>query len=145
MRKRRSRRTRRPPASIPGSGELPPRNAEDIAWSEYNHHWAGLFVLLLGGLALLNQAGVRWARHWPLTLLGLAAFLLVRSDPEVWPMGYVGVFESLRDVEVLQHRMFVLLIVVFAVFEWSVRTGRLRSARAALVFPLLTAAAGRCC
>ena len=131
-----------PPASIPGSGELPPRNAADIAWSEYNHHWAGLFVLLLGGLALANQAGVRWARHWPLTLLGLAAFLLIRSDPEVWPMGYVGLIESLRDVEVLQHRMFVLLIIVFAVFEWSVRTGRLRSAPAAMVFPLLCAAGG---
>ena len=131
-----------PPASIPGSGELPPRNAADIAWSEYNHHWAGLFVLLIGGLALLNQAGVRWAKHWPLALLGLAVFLAIRSDPEVWPMGYVGIWESLRDVEVLQHRMFVLLIVVFAVFEWSVRTGRLRSRRAALVFPLLTAAGG---
>ena len=32
-------------------------------------------------------------------------------------MGYVGLIESLRDVEVLQHRMFVLLIVVFAGFE----------------------------
>ena len=131
-----------PPASVPGSGELPPRNAADIAWSEYNHHWAGLFVLLIGALALMNQAGVRWARHWPLAMLGLAGFLLIRSDPEVWPMGYVGVWESLRDVEVLQHRMFVLLIIVFAVFEWSVRTGRLRSPRAALVFPLLTAAGG---
>ena len=134
--------TAAPPASIPGSGELPPRNAADIGWSEYNHHWAGLFVLAVGALALLNQAGVRWARHWPLALLGLAAFLLVRSDPEVWPMGYVGVWESLRDVEVLQHRVFVLLLVVFAVFEWSVRTGRLRSRKAALVFPLLTAAGG---
>ncbi len=131
-----------PPASVPGSGELPPRNAADIAWSEYNHHWAGLFVLAMGGLALLNQAGVRWARHWPLTLLGLAVFLAIRSDPEVWPTGYVGVWESLRDVEVLQHRVFVLLIIVFAAFEWSVRTGRLRSAKAALVFPLLTAAGG---
>src|SRR5262249_52026070 len=27
----------------------------DIAWSEYNHHWAGLFVLLLGLLAALAQ------------------------------------------------------------------------------------------
>ena len=131
-----------PAASIPGSGELPPRNAADIAWSEYNHHWAGLFVLVMGGLALLNQAGVRWARHWPLTLLGLAVFLLIRSDPEVWPMGYVPFFEAFRDVEVLQHRVFVLLITVFAVFEWGVRTGRIRSRRAALVFPLLTAAGG---
>ncbi len=134
--------TAAPPASIPGSGELPPRNAADIAWSEYNHHWAGLFVVLIGVLALMNQAGVRWAKHWPLALLGLAVFLAIRSDPEVWPMGYVGIFASLRDVEVLQHRMFVLLIIVFAVFEWSVRTGRLRSRRAALVFPLLTAAGG---
>ncbi len=131
-----------PPASIPGSGELPPRNAADIAWSEYNHHWAGLFVLLIGGLALLQQGGVRWAKHWPLALLGLAVFLAIRSDPEVWPMGYVGVFASLRDVEVLQHRIFVLLIIVFAVFEWSVRTGRLTSPKATLVFPLLTAAGG---
>ena len=131
-----------PQASIPGSGELPPRNADDIAWSEYNHHWAGLFVLTLGGLALLHRAGVSWARHWPLTLIGLAIFLLIRSDPEVWPMGYVGIWESLRDVEVLQHRVFVLLILVFAAFEWSVRTGRLRSARAALVFPILTASGG---
>ena len=131
-----------PPASIPGSGELPPRNAADIAWSEYNHHWAGLFVLLIGGLALLYQGGVRWAKHWPLALLGLAGFLAIRSDPEVWPMGYVGIFASLRDVEVLQHRMFVVLIIVFAVFEWSVRTGRLTSPKAALVFPLLTAAGG---
>ncbi len=135
-------RSTAPAASIPGSGELPPRNADDVAWSEYNHHWAGLFVLLVGGLALLNQAGVRWARHWPLLLLGLAAFLLIRSDPEVWPMGYVPFFAAFRDVEVLQHRMFVLLIVVFAVFEWGVRVGRIRSRRAALVFPLLTAAGG---
>ena len=134
--------TRAAQATIPGSGTPSDRNAADIAWSEYNHHWAGLFVLLVGGLALLNQAGVRWARHWPLAMLGLAGFLLIRSDPEVWPVGTVGVWESLRDVEVFQHRMFVLLLIVFALFEWSVRTGRLRSPRAALVFPLLTAAGG---
>ena len=138
-----AQQARKPPAaSIPGSGDLPPRNAADIAWSEYNHHWAALFVLLMGGLALLNQAGVRWARHWPLTLLGLAVFLLIRSDPEVWPMGYVPFFEAFRDVEVLQHRIFVVLITLFAVFEWGVRTGRIQSRRAALVFPLLTAAGG---
>jgi putative copper resistance protein D len=29
-------------AFVPGSGDLPPRNAADIAWSEYNHHWSGM-------------------------------------------------------------------------------------------------------
>ena len=135
-------RTKAPPAVVPGSGELPARNAADIAWSEYNHHWAGLFVVAVGLLGLLHHAGVRAARHWPLMLLGLAGFLFVRSDPEVWPLGDVGFFESLRDVEVMQHRVFVVLIVAFALFEWGVRTGRLRRPGAALVFPLLTAAGG---
>ena len=129
-------------AFVPGSGDLPARNAADIAWSEYNHHWSGLFVMLIGGLALLNRAGVGWARHWPLALLGMALFLFLRSDPEVWPLGDIGFWESLRDVEVFQHRVFVVLIVAFAVFEWGVRTGRLRDPRLALVFPVLTALGG---
>jgi putative copper resistance protein D len=129
-------------AFVPGSGELPPRNAADIAWSEYNHHWSGLFVLLIGVLALLNQAGLRWAKHWPLLFLALAAFLFLRSDPEVWPLGQIGFFESLRDVEVFQHRIFVILIVVFGLFEWRVRAGGWRSGWAPLVFPLLTAGGG---
>ena len=126
-------------AFTPGSGELPARNAEDIAWSEYNHHWAGIFVVVVGVLALMHRAGVAWAKHWPLAFLGMAVFLFIRSDPEVWPLGHEGFFSSLRDVEVLQHRIFVLLLVAFALFEWGVRTGKLRAPRAALVFPLLTA------
>ncbi|HUD58408.1 MAG TPA: CopD family protein [Acetobacteraceae bacterium] len=129
-------------AFVPGSGELPPRNAADIAWSEYNHHWSGLFVLAIGVLSLLNQAGLRWARHWPLLFLGLAAFLFVRSDPEVWPLGEIGFFASFRDIEVLQHRMFVLLIAAFGVFEWRVRTSRDVKPWARLVFPLLCAGGG---
>ena len=129
-------------AFVPGSGELPARNAADIAWSEYNHHWAGLFVVAIGVLALLNRAGQRWARHWPLVFLGLAVFLLLRSDPEVWPLGTEGLLESLRDPEVVQHRFFALLTIVFGVFEWRVRTGRMRGPRAALVFPLVTAIGG---
>ncbi len=129
-------------AFVPGSGDLPPRNAADIAWSEYNHHWSGLFVLAIGVLSLLNQAGLRWARHWPLLFLGLAAFLFVRSDPEVWPLGEIGFFASFRDIEVLQHRIFVLLIAAFGIFEWRVRTGRDVKPWARLVFPLLCAGGG---
>ena len=131
-----------PMAFVPGSGDLPPRNAADIAWSEYNHHWSGLFVLAIGVLSLLNAAGLRWARHWPLLFLGLAVFLFLRSDPEVWPLGDIGFFASLRDVEVLQHRVFVVLIAAFAIFEWRVRTGRNVKPWARLVFPLLCAGGG---
>ncbi len=137
-----TQKTEAQPAFVPGSGELPVRNADDIAWSEYNHHWSGLFVLAIGLLGLLHRSGVRWARHWPLALLGLAVFLFLRSDPEVWPLGAEGFWASLRDVEVLQHRVFVILIVAFALFEWGVRTGRLHNPGLALVFPLLTALGG---
>ncbi len=129
-------------AFVEGSGELPPRNAADIAWSEYNHHWAGLFVLAIGVLALVSQAGVRWARHWPLVFLGLSAFLFLRSDPEVWPLGDIGLIESLRDPEVVQHRIFATLPLLLGIFEWCVRTGRLRSRAAAQVFALLCAFGG---
>ena len=131
-----------PPAFIPGAGYMPPRNASDIAWSEYNHHWAGLIVTLIGLLAVMNRAGLRWARHWPVLFLGLAAFLFLRSDPEVWPLGSIGFWDSMRDSEVVQHRIFVVLITGFAVFEWRVRAMELVRSKAALVFPLMTALGG---
>jgi len=130
------------PAFVPGAGELPPRNAADIAWSEYNHHWSGIFLVVIGLLAVVERAGLRVARHWPLVFLGLAGFLLLRSDPEVWPLGQIGFWESLRDVEVLQHHAAALLVAVFAVFEWRVRADGLGNSRAALVFPIVSALGG---
>jgi copper resistance protein D len=130
-------------AFVPGAGDLPPRNAEDIAWSEYNHHWSGLIVLAIGLLALAERSGhAKWARNWPLLFLFLAGFLFLRSDPETWPLGDIGLIESLRDPEVVQHRLFVILIIGFGIFEWRVRTGRTASPRAPLVFPLITAIGG---
>jgi putative copper resistance protein D len=129
-------------AFVPGAGDLPPRNADDIAWSEYNHHWAGVCVALVGVLALLNQAGLRWARHWPLLFLALGVFLFFRSDPETWPLGDIGFFESLRDVEVLQHRAVVLLIVPFTFVEWRVRATGWTNQAAMTMFPLMCVLGG---
>ena len=132
----------RPRAFNPGEGLLPPRNAQDVAWSEYNHHWAGLMVLLVGLAALADATGrVPLARHWPLLFLGLAAFILVRSDPEAWPLGHIPLLESLRDPEVVQHKIAGLLVAGFAVAEWAVRLGRLRG-RARYVFPVAMMAGG---
>jgi len=130
-------------AFVPGSGTQPPRNAYDVAWSEYNHHWAGLLVAVMGLAALVQRSGrAPWAKHWPLLFVLLAAFLFLRADPEVWPMGEIGLIESLKDPEVAQHRLFVVLIVAFALFEWGVRTGRIMARRLRLVFPVLVAAGG---
>ena len=126
----------------PGAGQLPPRNRADIAWSEVNHHWAGIIVLAIGLLALANQAGLRWARHWPLLFVGLAGFLFLRADPEIWPLGYEGLLDSLRDSEVFQHRLVVLLVLLLAWLEWRVRAGRLQGRPAALAFPVLSLLGG---
>jgi putative copper resistance protein D len=118
------------------------RTAVERAWSEYNHHWAGLVVLIMGLLAILERLGVRAARHWPLAFLGMAVFLFLRSDPRAWPLGPAGFWESMLLADVLQHRAFVALIVAFSVFEWMVRTGRLALHPWGYVFPLLCAVGG---
>ncbi len=131
------------PKAYAPSGAPPARNDEDIAWSEYNHHWAGLFVLLIGALALAERIPrlAPYARHWPLTFIALAAFIFVRADETAWPIGHLGFFESLRDPEIAQHKMLMLLIIAFGLFEWRVRLGKLKSAVAPYVFPLSVATA----
>jgi putative copper resistance protein D len=118
-------------------------DANDRAWSEYNHHWAGLIVLAAGTLALLARSDrARWARHWPLAFIGLAVFIVLRADPECWPLGPRPFWQSFAEPDALEHRLYALLIVAFAVFEWGVETGRWASRRAAAVFPLLCAIGG---
>ncbi|MGC1872136.1 MAG: CopD family protein [Acidobacteriaceae bacterium] len=118
-------------------------NKMEREWSDYNHHWAGIVVLLAGLLAMLGRWDrARWARHWPLAFLGLALFLFLRADPEAWPLGPRGFWASFYNPEDLQHRLFILLILSFVAFEWSVQTKRLRSSKAALVFPAVCALGG---
>jgi putative copper resistance protein D len=128
---------------VPGQTGTRLNTPAEKAWSEYNHHWAGIIVLSMGLLALLAQAGrFSWARNWPLAFFGLSAFLFLRSDPETWPLGPVGFWTTLADPEILLHRFFAALVIVLAIFEWRVQTGRVASSRARLAFPVLIAVSG---
>jgi putative copper resistance protein D len=132
-----------PPTFVPGALPPSPNTPIDIAWSEYNHHWAGLVVLALGIFAVAARSGyVPWARNWPLVFLALALFIFLRADPENWPLGPNGFWESFLEAEVLQHRLFTLIIIAFAIFEWRVQTRRAKSQKAALVFPAVCAIGG---
>ncbi len=133
-------------AGVYGAGAV--SDVNDRAWSEYNHHWAGLIVLAAGLLAFAARALPAGrlragAENWPLLFIGLAVFILLRADPENWPLGPHSFWGSFAWPDVLQHRLYAASIALFAVFEWAVATGRWRgSARAAYVFPLLCAAGG---
>jgi putative copper resistance protein D len=119
-------------------------DARDRAWSEYNHHWAGLIVLAAAMLALVGRVpslGV-FARAWPLLFLALAGFILLRADPEAWPLGPRGFWESFAELDALEHRLEAALVALFGVFEWSVRSGRLCRPAATWVFPLVCALGG---
>jgi len=132
-----------PAAFVPGQSGIGVNTPADIAWSEYNHNCAGLVVFLMGMLALLSRSKYfPWAKIWPLAFLLLAVFLFFRADPENWPMGPNGFWESFAVTDVLQHRAAVVLIIVFAIFQYRVETGRVKSMAAALVFPAVCAVGG---
>jgi len=106
--------------AMPVSGSTSASPGSDTEWSVFNHRGAGLFIFVWALTALI--AGLWPRRTWlcfvpPLTLLGLVEFLLLRNDPEAWPMGPIGFWASNKDPEVFQHRVFLLLLLVIAIVE----------------------------
>jgi len=122
---------------------LPP--AEDQAYSELNHHIAGVFVLCAGGLALLAARGnprYSWARYgWPGLFFLLGVFLFVRHDPESWPWGPLSLWESITDPQVLQHTLFTFIVLGIGVIEWLRCRGTLTHSVWELIFPTLAISA----
>jgi putative copper resistance protein D len=86
---------------------------------------------------------MRWARFWPLSFAGLSVFILLRADPENWPLGPRPFWASFSAPDVLQHRAAALLILCFAAFECAVQAGKLRARWAAMIFPAHVCAGSR--
>jgi putative copper resistance protein D len=115
----------------------------DRLQSAFNHNVSGILVALAAAAAFLGRlARARAARHWPLLLLPLAAFVLLLGEPNGWPFGPEGFFETLLAPAVLVHRVAPLLVVALALFEWRVQAGGLAATRWRFAFPLLCVAGG---
>jgi copper resistance protein D len=115
----------------------------DKMQSNFNHNVAGLLVLLTGVCAMLDRVGrVRFVRHWPLLFLLLSLFLILFAEPNGWPLGNEGFWETLIIPGVLQHRLATLLVIGLALFEWRVRVGGLTYTPWRFTFPLLCLAGG---
>lgn len=116
------------------------------AWSIFNHRGAGWFILVWGLTALV--AGLQYPRRtWlrfapPMILFGFVEFLFLRNDPEAWPTGPIGLWESLKDPEVFQHRVFLLMLLAIAVIELLRAADRLPPFLQKFGLPILAVAGG---
>ena len=104
-------------------------STQGIAYSEFNHRFVGLFVLLFGlselGHALRYSLPV-WTRFvLPGALSVIGAYLLVWSDHEAWPIGPLSFLQTFsgQDPEILQHKFYGVFSSTAAVSEMLRRTG----------------------
>ncbi|WHZ27029.1 MAG: hypothetical protein OJF51_001825 [Nitrospira sp.] len=107
-------------------------SAEGIAYSEFNHHFAGLCNVLFG-LAELGYALRLPLPFWmrlilPGALSITGVYLLVWSDHDAWPIGSLGLVETFfgHDREILEHKIYSVLSVAIAVCETLRRIDRVR-------------------
>ena len=113
--------------------------------SEFNHHLAGFFVVL-AGLFILAEADIRnrWpsVRYaWPMCFVLSGVFVLIWSDTELWPFGSQSWYYGLtHHLEVVQHKVFAVLLLAVGVLELQRARGILRARWSGWIFPLLAVA-----
>ncbi len=62
-----------------------------MAYSNFNHHLAGIFIILIG-LSEIRNGVAAWVLAWtrfllPVFMVSIGVFLLIWSDHEGWPFG----------------------------------------------------------
>jgi putative copper resistance protein D len=122
--------------------------AQGVAYSEFNHHLAGLFVLLIG-CAELSQAlhlpSLLWARLLlPAAMLFGSVILLIWSDHEAWPIGSLSFAQTFsgHDPEIIQHKIYGVLLFLVGTVEALRRTGRISDGLWSAPLPLFAVIGG---
>jgi putative copper resistance protein D len=124
-----------------------PRPPSDKAFSEFSHHLAGWFVLLMSlgefSRALALPTLRRAQPLLPLGLLGAGLYLLFWSDIDTWSLadGLIQPF-VVGDWEAIQHKLYALLLLTVGLIEWRLRQGRLTGAAWRWPLPLFAIIGG---
>jgi putative copper resistance protein D len=128
--------------AAPVTPELQRKYAHDKRESEFNHHLAGVLVILAGLFFLVQGSFIhRWPAFryaWPLCFLVGGFFLLLFSDTEIWPFGYMSfTYAVTHNPEDAQHKTFALILLVIGAIEMLRASSRLKAAWSAWVFPVV--------
>ncbi|MET0516266.1 MAG: hypothetical protein ABW047_13190 [Nitrospiraceae bacterium] len=121
---------------------------QGIAYSEFNHHLAGAFLLLIGlseFRAIWGLPFLLWTRLFlPVGLLGAGVFLLIWSDHDAWPIGLLTFTQTFfgYDPEILQHKAFGVLSLGVGTTELLRRLGHIEGRRWAVPLPLFAVLGG---
>lgn len=123
-------------------------SAEGIAYSEFNHRFAGLCDVLFGLAELGLVTRYPWALWTRFVLPGalgiISILLLVWSDHDAWPIGSLSFAETFfgQDIEIIQHKFFGFLAAGIAWSETLRRIGKVRHPAWAAPLILLTMIGG---
>ncbi|OGW90034.1 MAG: hypothetical protein A3K11_04845 [Nitrospirae bacterium RIFCSPLOWO2_12_FULL_63_8] len=116
-------------------------SAEGVAYSDFNHHLAGIFILMVGLTELWGALGIgmlAWSRFLlPAAMFGAGVFLLIWSDHEAWPIGSMSLAQTLLggDWEIVQHKSYAVLLLSVGMIEGLRWLGRLRHVFWSIPFP----------
>lgn len=123
-------------------------SVQAIAYSEFNHHLAGLFLLLIGLSEVLQALGwpaLVWTRFLlpnALTIGGI--FLLIWSDHDSWPIGSLTFAQTFfgDDEEIFQHKAYGILAFAVGTIEFLRRLGWFAHAAWTVPLPLFAIVGG---
>ena len=123
-------------------------SVQGIAYSETNHHLAGILVLLIGLSELRQALGLHvlaWTRLLlPFSLMTAGIFLLIWSDHDAWPIGSLTLAQTLsgQDPEMIQHKTYGVLALAVGAIELLRRLGPMRRSTWAISLPLFAIIGG---
>lgn len=123
-------------------------SVEGVAYSEFNHHFAGLCDVAFG-LAELGYALEYPMPFWtrlvlPGALGVVGGFLLIWSDHDAWPIGSMSFVESFfgQEREIVEHKFYGVIAIVIAYCEIIRRMGKVHHPVWAAPLVLLTLIGG---